>query len=357
VSHPLIELANDAEVRQAAGFQKAAAGITGAGLAASYAAERDDAPRLHEAGRRYFVARGGKPPTERKRNKDEEHAGAALVRYCRGQGEGLVLPADEGALHLLDYQVRVKPGPLNEPATRGIGRMDLIGVTDTGRLAVVKFRYLEPTATRCGVGDTPLRGLLEGLTYCAIASANAAEIGSEMTERFGRAPVDEPPLLVMLASPRYWELCRKRAAQKGAAWIKELERLAAEIEQEIGVTVRYLGLVLEGDPGWRYAEEGAVLEGAPKLATAWEPGAGRVKPRAKPRPKAARDPVDEVVEPDFSRPVRGYALTESYAAGDRIEHPKLGMGVVQGVAGPGKIRVRFDEKQSVLVHERPAPGA
>jgi hypothetical protein len=357
VSHPLIELANDSEVRQAAGFQKAAAGITGASLAESYATERGNAPRLHEAGRRYFVARGGKPPAERKRNKDEEHAGAALVGYCRERSEGLALPADEGSLHLLDYQVRLKAGPLNEPATRGIGRADLIGVTDAGRLAVVKFRYAEPTATRCGVGDTPLRGLLEGLTYCAIVSANAAEIGSEVTERFGRTPIDEPPLLVMLASPRYWELCRKRAAQKGAAWIKELERLAAESEQDVGVTVRYLGLALEGDPGWSYAEDGVVLDGAPKLVTAWEAGAGRVKPKAKPRPKTSRDPIDEIIEPDFSRPVRGYALTESYDAGDRIDHPKLGMGVVQGVAGPGKIRVRFDEKQSVLVHERPAPGA
>jgi hypothetical protein len=30
----------------------------------------------------------------------------------------------------------------------------------------------------------------------------------------------------------------------------------------------------------------------------------------------------------------------------------LGEGVVQGIAGPGKIRVRFEERQSVLVHER-----
>jgi len=59
----------------------------------------------------------------------------------------------------------------------------------------------------------------------------------------------EPPILVLLGSRRYWELCRKREAQKGAAWIKELQRLAKEIEEAIGVTVIYLGLALEGDPG------------------------------------------------------------------------------------------------------------
>ena len=54
----------------------------------------------------------------------------------------------------------------------------------------------------------------------------------------------------------------------------------------------------------------------------------------------------------MSRPVRSYTLQDSFTAGDRIDHTKLGLGVVQGIAGPGKIRVRFEEKQSILVHER-----
>jgi hypothetical protein len=52
--------------------------------------------------------------------------------------------------------------------------------------------------------------------------------------------------------------------------------------------------------------------------------------------------------------VRSYSVSDSYRAGDRIAHPKLGTACVQGVAGPGKIRVRFDERESVLVHERSA---
>ena len=64
-----------------------------------------------------------------------------------------------------------------------------------------------------------------------------------------------------------------------------------------------------------------------------------------------------VVEADLSRPVRDYRITEHYSAGDRIQHPTLGTGVVQGIAGPGKIRVHFDERRSVLVHDRAAPSA
>ena len=353
MSHPLIELANDREVRQAAGFRQAAAGITGVALSASFEGEMSDAPRLHDAGRRYFIKRGGKPAAERRRTKDAEHLGAALVRQYRATDEGFALPEEEEPLHLLDYCVRVKTGPANDPATKGIGRLDLIGLVGE-RLCIARLRFLEPSATRCGVGDTPLRALVEGLAYSAIAASNRTELGLEITERFGRSVGDAPPVMLLLASPRYWELCRKREAQKGAAWIKELERIARELEEENGVSVRYLSLGLEGDPGWSYDDQGPVLAAPPRFGPAWEASAGRVRPRAKPRPKRPSAPIDQIVEADLSRPIRSYALTESYAPGDRIAHPKLGSGVVQGVAGPGKIRVRFEDKQSLLVHERPS---
>ena len=130
-------------------------------------------------------------------------------------------------------------------------------------------------------------------------------------------------------------------------------RLGKEIEESVSVPVRFLSLRLQGDPGWSYDDEGTLLDGAPLLMDAWEPGADRIKPKPKPRPKTV-SAADEVVEADMSRPPRGYVFTESYSAGDRIEHPVLGTGVVQGIAGPGKIRVRFEEKQSVLVHGRPS---
>ena len=63
------------------------------------------------------------------------------------------------------------------------------------------------------------------------------------------------------------------------------------------------------------------------------------------------------VEADPSRPVRAYAPSDQYTAGDRISHPKLGLGVVQGSMGPGKIHVRFDDRKVVLVHARPAAAS
>ena len=354
MSHPLIALAADKDVRQAAAFRARAERLTGAQLAEAYQQEKREAPRLHDAGKRYLAPRGGKPATERKPNKDEEHAAAALVRYGLARGDGLPLP-NEDSLRLLplDYAVRVKTGPADAPETRGIGRIDLLAVTSDDRLSVARMRVLGPSETRCGVGDTPLRAMLEGLALTAIAHANLQQLRSEIAERFGRSISDSPPMCVVAASPVYWRLCRRREAQRGAGWIRELERLAQEFEQNAGVSVRFLALELPGDPGWVYREDGPAVDGVPHFALAWEPGAGRVRPKARPRAKPSAPEV-VVVAADPSRPPRRYAVTDSYRSGDQIEHPTLGVGVVQGLAGRGKVRVRFDGRESVLVHERGA---
>lgn len=356
MNHPLIALAGDKDVRQAAAFRAKAEALVGETLAQAYEEEKRSAPHLQEAGRRYLNPRGGKPATERRRNKDEEHVGAALVRYGLARGDGLPLPDETLRLIPLEYQVRVKTGPADAPETRGLGRIDLLAVTSDDRLAVARLRVLGPSETRCGVGDTPLRAFLEALALCAVAHANLPALRSEIAERFGRTISDEPPMLVLLASPVYWRLCRRRESQRGAGWIREMERLAQEVTRTLSIPVRFLALELPGDPGWVYREDGPAIDGVPRLALAWEPGAGRVRPKARPRAKPSAPDV-VIVAADPSRPPRRYAVTESYRSGDRIEHPSLGVGVVQGVAGTGKVRVRFDDRELVLVHERGAAAA
>jgi hypothetical protein len=352
LSHPLISLASHKEVRQAAGFRAKAGELGGERLEAAYGEEKRNAPSLADAGRRYLTPRGGKPATERRRGKDEEHVAMALVRYGQARGDGLPLPDESLRLLPLEAQVRVKSGPADAPETKGIGRIDLLGITSDDRLVVAKLRVLEPSETRCGVGDTPLRSFLEALALCAIAEANLPALRTEISERFGRTLSDAPPMLVLLASSVYWRLCRRRESQRGAGWIREMERLAQEVERDLSVPVRFLSLELPGDPGWVYREDGPAIDGIPRLTLAWEPGAGRVRPKAKPRQKKPSAPEIVVVVADPSRPPRRYTVAESYRSGDRIEHPTLGVGVVQGSAGNGKIRVRFNDRDSVLVHER-----
>ena len=48
-------------------------------------------------------------------------------------------------------------------------------------------------------------------------------------------------------------------------------------------------------------------------------------------------------------PVRNYSAKECFSVGDRISHSKFGSGTVTEVR-PGKIHVRFDRDERILVH-------
>jgi hypothetical protein len=364
-THPFVDWAADPRARRASDFRALAAELTAPRLAEAWAAELAAAPHRSESGRKHFVAYSRRLAAERKPARDAEHLSLALVEYCRRMGRPLPLPDGSGSIEPVAAQVALDAvggaaaGEGASEARVSVGRADLVGLGPDDRLAIVQVRYLPPGATRAGTGDTPLRALLEALALAAVASANRASLGAEIQAVCGRAPSEAPPLVAVLASPRYWELCRKREAQKGAAWIREIERFARELGEATGVTLCFLGCRLEGDPGWSYPEGAPVLDAPPRIGSAWEPTAGRVRPKPPPRPKQAA-PVELRVEADPSRPVRGYVSGERYAAGDRIDHPKLGLGVCQGPAGEGKICVLFDGRKVLLVHGRglppPAPG-
>ena len=358
--HPLIALANSRDVKQAKGFRVAAEGLNGESLDKLYKQEVANAPRRKEAGKKYFGSHP-KAPTGPRNGKDPEHLAMALLGASKAAeaGEeaeaGLELP-EGGRLTLLDYQMPVATAAVDKSLgdadpNKGIGKLDLLGLLQDGRLAVVVVKFVPPSATRGGTGDTPLRALLDGLALTAIVDANRDAIAEEVSEATGRDVSAEAPALILLGGSRYWEICRKREAQKGAGWIRELERIGREVPEVTGVEIRYLGIQVEGDPGWEYGDEGPVINGSPSIGPAWEARAGKLKPKPKPRPKANDE--NAIVEADLSRPPRNYGLRESYTPGDRISHPTLGMGVVQAIAGVGKITVLFDETKSLLVHERP----
>ena len=356
--HPLLDLVADPKVRRAADFRAVAAGITGAELALAFEQEVRAAPHRHEGGRKHFVAYSRRLASERKPARDGEHLSLALLEHRRRSGAGLVLPDGGGTLEAVAAQVALQAaGESAEGAERvDVGRIDLLGLGPGDRLATAQMRYLPPSATRAGTGDTPLAAALEALARAAVATANRAELASEIAEAGGRAVSGDPPLVAVLGSPRYWELCRRREAQKGAAWIQQLERIARELQEASGISLLFLACRLEGDPGWSYPEGSPVLDAAPRLAAAWEASAGRVRPKAPPRPKPGAA-VEVRVEADLSRPIRAYAACERYSAGDRISHAKLGQGVVQGIVGPCKMSVLFDGRKVVLVQDRPAASA
>jgi len=57
-------------------------------------------------------------------------------------------------------------------------------------------------------------------------------------------------------------------------------------------------------------------------------------------------PVVPAFDPD--KPPRKYAPRDSYATGERVQHPTFGVGVVAGSPGAGKVDVVFGSGARVL---------
>jgi hypothetical protein len=354
--HPLIELSTDREVKQAKGFKQAAAELNAEKLEALYQQEVANAPHRHEDDKKYLDVKTGRVPSGRQAGKDDRHLALAVSAWARSTGEGIEMPSGD-KLEIIDSTVPLRTAApdrskADADPNKGVEDIDLLALLHDDRIAVICCKFLAPDATRGGAGDTPLRALLFGLAQTAMCDANREALGAEILEATGRTISAEAPALILAASPKYWELCRKREAQKGAGWIRELERLGREIAEQIGVEVFFVAIELEGNPGWEYGEGGPMLDAAPDLSAAWEIGAGKLKPKPKSRSKKS-DPAAELVEADLSREPRNYSISDSYEPGERILHPNLGTGVVQGVVGRGKISVLFGEDAKLMVHERP----
>ena len=59
------------------------------------------------------------------------------------------------------------------------------------------------------------------------------------------------------------------------------------------------------------------------------------------------------VEANTNKPVVPYKFSETYEAGDRIDHPKFGHGVVEITSEPGKIQVFFPDGRRWLAVAKP----
>lgn len=357
--HPLIDLVNDRDVKQSKGFRLAAERLTGPALESAYQVEVANAPRRSAEGLPYLGVRVGRKAKGRQHGRDEKHLAEAIARSAATAGDPeaetssvLELPAGEDVL-IVDALVPIRTGVPDKEAAAdphaGVEDVPLLALIGDDRLAVGVIKHLEPDSNRAGAGDTPLRLMLQGLAHAAAVDANRDALREEIEKATGKRTGEEAPAVIIAASRRYWELCRKREAQKGAAWIRELERLAREAGESIGVEFFFVTLETASQPGWEYDDEGPRLSSPIRFESAWETGAGKLKPK----PKAKKtDPANEIVEADYDRPVKRYSIRDTYSSGDRIDHPKLGEGVVQAITGRGKIEVLFGEEKKLLVHER-----
>ena len=200
-------------------------------LSAEYEALRKKAPHRHDVGKAYFVEHSGAPSSGGHSNRLEEHYAMALWNL------DCLWPRLGGGHHrFLDYQVPLKA----QQADCGIGKIDLLGVTERGRLIVVELKY-----PRSGPGDSSAKALMEGLRYAAIVEANLEPLASEAGKRFGVKVDDKMPPIVQVLGPRSWWRDWLDPGLKSRAagdWNRAFSRLASAVEVRIGAAVECMAM-------------------------------------------------------------------------------------------------------------------
>ena len=203
-----------------------------------YGELRRRAPERHARGKKYFTGHSGTVPTAGGSHRFEEHLAVALWRKWKSPGAGRV--------RVLDYQVPLKA----RRSDCGIGKVDLLGVSDSGRLTVIELKVKPRNEAQRG--ESPMAALMQGLRYCAIVSANREPIAQEARSFFDQGISEEEPQVQILAPKAWWlswlELTGRTRTAAGN-WEPEFATLVRDVEERLGVYVACAALddVTAGD--------------------------------------------------------------------------------------------------------------
>jgi Predicted nuclease of the RecB family len=214
---------------RARGLDAAIASVNITTLAAEYHGLRGSAPQRALRGKAYFVGHTGTTPGGGTSNRREEH----LARALCDSGSRWPWPGG-GWLRPLDYQVPLKA----RQNDAGIGKIDLLGVTDAGRFVVVELKVDGAGGHR---SDSPPAALMEALRYAAILHANHSVAASEAKAKFDALVSDEAtPAIMLIGTDAWWQSwLTLRAA---GLWTAPFARLLNQIEMQIGVPVRCMAI-------------------------------------------------------------------------------------------------------------------
>jgi hypothetical protein len=131
--------------------------------------------------------RNGFVPVEETGRRVEERLAIALFNQKE-------LPVSAGGhLRLLDYQFPLK----SVLADQGVGKVDLLGIDEGGRLTIVELKVE-------GSAEDRRIGLVEGLIYAAVVEANADRIAAEVLQARGCQVTSARPRFFLVAPPKFW---------------------------------------------------------------------------------------------------------------------------------------------------------
>ena len=217
------------------GLANTIAGIDRDVLCREYYELKRSAPRRRDKGKRYFVRHSGKLSTKSGSNRLEEHLAIALWNLNEYWPRH-----DGGWFRLLDYQFPLKA----QRSDKGIGEVDLLGVTDKGRLMVIELKV------RNARDQSPVWALMQGLRYAAVVEANFKVIASEAEnhsgDRFKDVNIIETSPIIQILAPRswwrYWLELSAQTRNDAGDWEVEFCNLIADIEKQLGLAVECMAL-------------------------------------------------------------------------------------------------------------------
>ena len=202
-------------------------------LCSEYDQLRKAAPSRAARKKCYFVGHDGRPQVKYPGSPSEKHLAIALRRL-----EAQWPRAGGGWLRLLDYEL-----PLNASRSdTGLGKIDLLGATEQGRLVVIELKVRRKNGSR---GDTPLLALKEGLRYAAVVDANHRAIAAEAWKCFAISVSEDPPIVQILAPEDWWcGWCDIAGSTRRAAgrWESAFLDLSAELKAWLGIVIECMSL-------------------------------------------------------------------------------------------------------------------
>jgi len=183
--------------------------------------------------KQYFVGHNGKTTSGNATNRREEHLAIAVWQAYRQTG--FALP-DGTWLFPVEYQLPLKSH--RNRANAGIGKTDLLCVQSEGDPWIVEMK----AQPKCGGHvDTPLKALLEALTYCALLDADMTNLCRESNEKKGmllRTVLPLRPNLLILAPSEYWDSCD--LAEDRHCWREGFQALCHRIERTLKIKARFV---------------------------------------------------------------------------------------------------------------------
>ena len=227
IRRPLWHRGGQKRVNRKRGLAKEIAAQPRELLVEEFETDRANAPSRTQRDKRYFDEhRKGYPQCDVPSDRREENLMMALFN------EGSIrLPDGTSRLWILDYQT-----PLCAWQDDGLGKIDATGLTPWGSLCLMELK-----APRDDSGDSPLRALLECLSYAAAARANHADIVAEIRSSADRRNLDkfvDGRSTVLVFGPQSWWESWVKNTQAGD-WRPPLADLSDYLAGELDIDIAY----------------------------------------------------------------------------------------------------------------------